>query len=47
MTNSDNLEGWDEGEVGGMFKWEETWVDLFTLMLGRNKHNSVKQLSFN
>ena len=24
---SDNLEWWDEGEVRGMFKWEETWVE--------------------
>ena len=40
---SDHPEGRDEGEVGGMFKWEETWVDLFMLMLDRNQHNTVKQ----
>ena len=23
-----NLEGWNGKEVGGMFKWEGTWVNL-------------------
>lgn len=41
-----NLE--NKREVGGMFKWEWTWVNLywFMLMLGRIQHNTVKQLSF-
>ena len=44
----DNLEGWDE--VGGWrFKREGTYAyfDQFTLLYGRNQHNTEKQLSSN
>ena len=36
-------------EVGGMFKLEETWVNLWLIDVefGRNQRNTVKQLSFN
>ena len=26
-----NLEGWNGKEVGGMFKWEGTWVNLWLI----------------
>ena len=26
-----NLEGWDVKEVGGKFKWERTWVNLWLI----------------
>ena len=36
-------------EVGGMFKLEGTWVNLWLIDVefGRNQRNTVKQLSFN
>ena len=36
-------------EVGGMFKREETYVYLLLIHVevGRNQHNTVKQLFFN
>ena len=32
-----SLEGWNEGEVGGRFKWEGTWVDLWLIHNQCNK----------
>ena len=43
----DNPEGWDGG-VGGRFKRQGTYVYTyggFTLLYGRNQHNTIKKLS--
>ena len=42
----DNIEGWDEGEVGRRIKRRGVY-DWLTLLYGRNQHNIVKQLSSN
>ena len=28
---SNNIEGWDGEGVGGMFKWEVTWVNVWLI----------------